>query len=332
MSKLRNTIKLPLIFLGIIQSINIQKKFLQKNITPMLQNAEVKNDGTLSQKDFVKINKYYGLAVPSILGEAFCVLRGKPMSDSERWASTSQGVITGLFDDFFDDQKLPEEQIIKMVKAPESISAETSSQQLFLDFYMKALEKASHPELIIEQLLAVFEAQNFSVEQENSDIIKDRIWEITQKKGGDSVLFYRSGFDNKTLEGEKEALFQLGALMQFENDIFDIYKDYKSKIYTIPTTIHIVYEIRKLYREQLVSFIDLSYKMHYLNKQIIQFLDIVMPVINRGFVCLDQYQKLENKNNGLFTIDSFTRKQLICDMEKPRNMLRTIAYQIKNDY
>ncbi len=332
MSKLRNSIKLPLNFLGIIQSINIQKKFLQKNITPMLQNAEVMNDGTLSQKDFVKINKYYGLAVPSILGEAFCVLRGNTMLDSERWTSTSQGVITGLFDDFFDDHKLSEEYINELVKKPESITPSSSNEKLFLDFYLKSLEQSSHPNLIIEKLLMVFEAQVCSVEQENSDIRKNRIWEITQKKGGNSVLFYRSGFDNKLVEGEKEALFQLGALMQFENDIFDIYKDYKSKIYTIPTTIHTVYEMRKLYREQLGSFIDLSYKMHYPNKQIIQFLDIVMPVINRGFVCLDQYQKLENKNNGLFTINSFTRKQLICDMEKPRNVLKTIAYQIKSDY
>jgi len=117
------------------------------------------------------------------------------MSDWEGWASTSQGVITGLFDDFFDDLKLPEEQIVDMVENPESIIPQSSNEKLFLDFYLLALQNSAHPELIKKQLLLVHHAQVASVEQENSGIDKERIWEITRLKGGDSVLFYRTAYD-----------------------------------------------------------------------------------------------------------------------------------------
>ncbi len=329
---IRNIIVLPSTFIKLLRDLQKQKKFMKHNIASLLNQAKTTNDGTLSDKDFIKINKYYGLAVPAILGEAFCVLRGSQMIDLERWVSTSQGIITGLFDDFFDDLRLPEAQIITMVENTEAITPHTSNEKLFLDFYLTALKKATHPDLIKKQLLKVHKAQVASVEQEDPNINKERIWEITKLKGGDSVLFYRTAFDNLPANGEEEALFQLGSLMQLENDIFDIYKDNQSNIFTIPTTISKIHNLRTLYGEQINHFVKLCYLMDYPKKQVEQFLDCVMPVLNRGFVCLDTYQKLENTNNGVFDVASFTRKQLICDMEKPGNFLRTIKYQVINHY
>ncbi len=329
---LQNTIQLPAIFVKLFRDLHKQKKFLKNNITQILNQASSTNDGTLTAKDFIKINKYYGLAVPAILGEAFCILRRKPMSESERWASTSQGIITGLFDDFFDDFNLPQTQIVSMIEYPENIRPSNSNVRLFLEFYLRALNDATHPDLIKQQFLLVNKAQVASIEQENTNIKKERIWEITQEKGGDSVLFYRTGFDYVLEAGEKDALYQLGSLMQLENDIFDIYKDAESRISTLPTTISQMAELRKLYEEQILLFTKLSYEMAYSKKQIERFLDRIMPVINRGFVCINQYQRLEKNNRGVFNVTDFTRKQLICDMEKPWNFVRTIKYQIRNHY
>lgn len=329
---IRNAIQLPAIFIKLFRDLQKQKKFMKHHIAPLLYHAENTNDGTLTAKDFMKINRYYGLAVPAILGEAFCTLRGKPMRDTERWVSTSQGIITGLFDDFFDDLRLPDEQVVDMVERPESIIPRSSNEKLFLDFYLIALQKAAYLELIKKQLMLVYHAQVASVEQENPTIEGARIWEITRLKGGDSVLFYRTAYDNLPAKGEEEALFQLGSLMQLENDVFDIYKDNKSEIATLPTTLSRVAELRTLYMEQMNLMIGLSYKMDYPKKQVEQFLDRVMPVINRGFVCLDKYQWLEKNNEGVFNLSSFTREQLICDMEKPGNFFSTIHYQLKNHY
>jgi len=328
---INNAIKLPLIFIRLIGDLKRQKRFMKLNIEPIIYSARINNDNTLSDKDINKINRYYGLAVPAILGELFCVLRGSGMTKSERWVSTCQGAITGLFDDFFDDIKLPEEQIVNMVNNPDSVNPISSNVGLFLEFYKIALQKAQFPRSIKKQLLLVHKAQVASVEQETSNIDASRIWEITRFKGGDSVLFYRTAFEKLPVEGEKDTLFQLGSVMQLENDIFDTYKDFKDGIATLPTTLVKVETLKELYQQQINYFIKLSYKMNYPQKNVERFLDRIMPVLNRGFVCLDRYQQLES-NNGVFDVSSFTRKQLICDMEKPSNFLKTIWYQLKSTY
>lgn len=331
-SIIRNTILIPSFFVKLRRNLKRQEVFILNNITPMLESSRIDNDGTLTPKDYSKINKYYGLAVAAILGEAFCLLRNTSMSNSERWVSSSQGVITGLFDDFFDDLRLPLADIIEMLHNPKSIIPKSSNQKLFLEFYIIALDKSNDPELIIKQFVEVYKAQVQSIEQEEFSLNKNRIWEITALKGGHSVLFYRTGFDNILEAGEHEALYQLGVVMQFENDIFDIYKDNKSNITTIPTKCDNIKKLKLRYESEIGKFIELSYNMNYKRKQILKFLDIVMPVINRGFVCIDQYQKLQKMNNGAFNIASFTRKQIICDMEKPKNILKMIYYQSVNAY
>ncbi len=329
---IKNIIQLPSIAIKLLSGLHTQKKFMEQYIAPILHKSKISNDGTLTDKDFLKINKYYGLAVPAILGEAFCILRGTKMTSSERWVCTCQGAITGLFDDFFDDLKLPEDQIIDMVNNPQTILPQSSNEKLFLEFYKIALDKAAFPILIKKQLMQVHKAQVASVEQENCNIGSERIWEITRLKGGDSVLFYRTALDNLLVSGEEEALFQLGSLMQFENDIFDIYKDFEDNIATLPTTISKINVLRNLYVDHMNKFINLCYKINYPNNQIKQFLNKVMPVLNRGFVCLDSYQKLEHSNKGSFDIKCFSRKQLICDMEKPENFLKTLQYQLSSNY
>jgi SAM-dependent methyltransferase len=178
----------------------------------------------------------------------------------------------------------------------------------------------------------VFKAQQISIEQEDSSISQSRIWEITQQKGGESVLFYRYGFKHSLKDGEEEALFQLGSLMQLENDIFDVYKDSQSGIYTLPIVADKVEEIKKIYTEQVNLFIELCYKMDYPKDNVKQFLDRIMPIVNRAYVCFKQYKKLEKRNNNVFDASKFSRKQLICDMEKLGNFLRTILYQVNSRY
>lgn len=326
-----NIIRLPIIYLRVFFAVLKQQKFLKKQISPLLNEAKSSNDGSFTSKDLYKINQYYGLNVPAILGEAFCKLRGKPMSDRERWASTSQGVITGLFDDFFDDFKLPKDLIVKMIEEPKSIRPQSSNEKLFLDFYLTTLRKAKRPELIKKHLLLVKKAQIESMEQENQGISNTRIKEITHRKGGNSIVFYRVAFDHFITKGEEEALFQLGSVMQLENDIFDIYKDLKKGISTLPTRLSKVADLRAYYTEEMNKMIDLSYKMNYPKNRIKRFLDQVIFIINIGFTCLDQLEELEN-SEGTFNSPSLSRKQLICDMEKLPNMIKSICYQIKNYY
>ena len=117
-SRFLQTLQIPF---TVVSNINRQKRFIKKNIAPLLTEAQKEADGSLDESDIKKITGYYGLAVPAILGEAFCVLRGEPMTKKERMASTCQGAMTGLGDDFFDKQRLSEQGVKDFIERPGNV-------------------------------------------------------------------------------------------------------------------------------------------------------------------------------------------------------------------
>jgi hypothetical protein len=109
----------------------MQKAFLRKNIVPEIDAVRKTMDDSLGESDFKKITHYYGLAVPAILGEGFCLLRGKQLSNRERMALTYYGAISGMFDDFFDEQQTDMEQVRRLINSPHETTPQNSHQAFF---------------------------------------------------------------------------------------------------------------------------------------------------------------------------------------------------------
>ncbi|MBS1928111.1 MAG: hypothetical protein JST95_05925, partial [Bacteroidetes bacterium] len=225
--RFKRAITLPRDLKNILNDLNTQRHFLQLHIHPITSSSMKLNDGTLDDRDIQKIYNYYGLAVPAILGEAFCLLYGKKMTERERCCSTAQGAMTGLFDDFFDKQFLDEENIKSAIE--NNIQPERSSNEiLFSLFYQKALEAAPSAALVKQRLLDVYQAQLESKKQVSGDLSYDDLLELTQKKGATSLLFYYAAFCQKEMAIENNLIAKLGGWMQLSNDIFDVYKDRES--------------------------------------------------------------------------------------------------------
>ena len=326
-----NALHTPHIVFNLLKNVKKQKLFLLKNIQPQLEAAKNTNDGSLDATDFKKITDYYGLSVPAILGEAICVLRGSEMSLKERFALTNQGAMTGLFDDFFDKHNMTDEKLKIFMEKPEALSGESSAEKLFLEFYKNAIASAESPELMINYLRKVYQAQIDSKKQASSGLTEKEILDITLNKGGVSVLFYRSVMSYPLAQKEEEALYKIGGLMQFGNDIFDVYKDNLHKIHTPMTTAKKVNDIRNQFRFVMNDSFNSFYQTGYSQKNIKSFLRLIyMSLCSRCFVCLDQLERNEISTNGLFSPNLYTRKDLICDMDTVSNKWKTISYFIKN--
>ncbi|NTW23884.1 MAG: class 1 isoprenoid biosynthesis enzyme [Lentimicrobium sp.] len=326
-----NLFKLPGLYLAFYRNLNFQQAFIRKLLLPDIQAARKVNDGSLDEKDFRKITNYYALGVPAILGEAFCSLRGKRMSEDERLALTWFGAATGLFDDFFDKRKMSEDHIRRLLSKPEEIIAESSFERLSLDFYLKALAHTADAGLLKRVLLQVFEAQILSKRQVDPAIETDEIRHITFLKGGVSILLYRSVFGECTNEEEKLMLMKTGGLGQLENDMFDVYKDSRDGIRTLATTEKNISNLRKTYTTLTKEVAGLVHNTAYPHKNKQKFLGILSLVVSKGFVCLDKLEKIERKTNNTFTPENYRREDLICDMEKPLNIFRSVHYYAKCD-
>lgn len=326
---LSSAVALPGTISQILKNISIQKKFLQQHIAPIIQTCMKTNDSSIDEKDIKKINGYYGLAVPAILGEAFCTLRGSAMTNSERLASTAQGAMTGLFDDFFDKDYLSDEAVENMIHNLGENSHKRSNQALFDIFYKTALDHVPDKKSLVHALIDVYKAQVSSKLQVNPGIAHEALLQITMHKGGSSVLFYRTAFSPAIRDAERQLIFNLGAMMQLGNDIFDVYKDRESGISTLITKTRHIDAIRQLLRNSLETYYADAYRLGYPKRNTRAFLDIIsIAVYSRCFVCLDQLEKNEQMSGGVFDVHAYSRKQLICDMDTTWNKLQSAIKHI----
>ncbi len=310
-----------------LRNIRYQQHFLRKHLGAILDAAEKSSDGSLDAADFKKIHTYYGLAVPAILGEEIAMLLGRPMSERERLALSYQGAMTGLFDDFFDKHEMSEDRLLQFVDNSDSMKGDNSSERLFLLLFRKALELSHHPAKTIHYLRRVYLAQVESLHQNRPGLSRDDIKRITIEKGGVSVLFYRSVFEKEMIENEELAFYKMGGLMQFGNDIFDVYKDSVQDIHTLMTTTKEVDQVRREFRAMQSEAFGTFFSTGYGWTNIRRFLDMVeLSLCARCYVCLDQWETLQVRNGGSFDPKKHSRAELICDLDNSGNKWRSIRY------
>lgn len=309
---------------NILRNLSEQQKFLSAQVAPILQEAQNKNDGSLNEDDFKKINRYYGLAVPAILGEAFCTLQGRKMTSRERWAATAQGAMTGLFDDFFDKDFLTDEAVKQLMNNPDADISKRSNEQLFNRFYSIALQHCADPLLLRKSLEKVFDAQVKSKAQSNGKLSTESLQSITFEKGGLSLLFYRSAFAPLLTSTEETLFYELGAAMQLCNDIFDVYKDREAGIQTMITDTRHISPVREILYQKIMHCraVQFSKAFHPLHFQ--RFFDYLsVSIFNRAMICLDQLEANQQSTGNQFNVHAYSRAQLICDMDTMKNKLRS---------
>lgn len=329
---LKNLYILPSAYHSLYRDVKRQKRFLNAVIEPEIALARKNNDGSLDEEDFGKIRSYYGFGVPAIVGEGICTLRGKPMNERERIANTYQGALTGLYDDFFDKTHLEPEEIRRMMDNPEGFEARSSLEMLFIRFLKKVHDKLYDKALFIRSFDQVFKAQLDSNKQVSGNLSMEMLQEVTFRKGGLSLLFYRSVFEHELHEGEEQALFNTGGLMQLGNDIFDVYKDDRHHIQTLLTTCEQIDNVREIFSGQMKKTLTLIREADFKNRDINAYLQKFVLGIARCFVCMDQLERLQKKTGGRFIPSEYSRKELICDMEKPRNIISSLRYFTSYDF
>ena len=322
----KNLLYFPFSAAQILSCVYRQQRFLKTEFNQTFDEYLLNSDGTLNEKDFIKIRKYYGLAVPGVLGEAFCILRGYPMSVQERISSTCQGALTGLFDDFFDDFQLPESYLRQLIDHPELVKTEKSNEKLFIYLYTRCLKEAKSAQLVKDYFHKVLDAQSLSLRQVLPETTMEEIEKTTLFKGGISVVFYRTVFQHEMNEQEEKAMYSLGSLGQLGNDIFDIYKDLKGGIRTSVTETKDIKPIRLWFNQLVDELYQNSYAMNFPKRNIEQYIRFLNIGIHRITVCLDQLEALQAQRGGVFEPKKYERKALICDMEKPRNLLKVVWY------
>jgi hypothetical protein len=252
----------------------------------------------------------------------FSTLRGKPPSTKENKCGLFLGAYTPVYDDLMDHHELSHAELTN-IKNQEGVH----SPQLLLLSYLKnnIIENIKDEERFNNCFAKLGVAQDNSTMQFDAQKLPQQTLEkIMAEKGGYATLLYRSIMDHPLKAGEEEAILQLGGALQLINDAFDIYKDHQQGIQTLLTTATDIHAISNDFDERMKSIFTLFTQLDYKPENIRKMLMQLATVLSRGKVCLQQLQLLQNDQPD-FEVKNFTRKELICDMEKSKNIKSCIA-------
>lgn len=325
---LGNLFSTPSLIYILWKNLRAQKRFLKHSIEPILTPYKNK-DNSLTEKDFKKLINHYGLGIGGFLSTLFCLLIGKDLSEKERWAITAQGAITGLFDDLTDNTANLADDIQSLFSLKEEKAQLTARESLIIKFHDIIYQNAAFPKNTEVLENHIFELQIASRAQLKPDVSIQELKQIILAKGGTAVLYFRSALSTPYTEKERQLYYLLGQTSQIGSDIFDLYKDKQEGVHTLMTKTTDVTEMYYLFGTLLSKTLRLAHQTGYPQKNIKRFNRAVSFFMNRTFVCLKSYLELQKSNNNLLVPENHSRQELVCDMEKPKNLFLSFYYYLK---
>jgi len=294
----------------------LQQQYLTSTIKPEI--AKLENDWGESLDKYLKhkIFNYYALYVPVVIGQSFARLYGRDLSAKEKRLLTLLGIVTPFFDDFFDIEKLSQEQIKDFVLHPFDAKPSTLMQKAFTEYGKEIVSTIPDKNFFYEISMHVFEAQIGSAQQEDPaiDIKTNKL--LAQQKGGYSLLFYYTAMDVPVSETVQDVVYKTGALLQLSNDIFDVYKDIQKDIYTLVRNYDDITLLKEYYREQYSALVKQAYSLPFSKKNIDAYLRRSQFLFAMTFVGLNQLISLKKRKGSQIDWKTCTRQELVCDAEK----------------
>ncbi len=152
---------------------------------------------------------------------------------------------------------------------------------------------------------------------------------IMAEKGGNSVLLFRSVLSHPLSEKEEKALYQFGCLIQFCDDIFDLWHDRQAGTVTLTSFISERGEIEllvKIFEEQVAATNLALRNTDYACVQVETALHAVHYLVSISRVCLRHYLDLKHKY-GTLPLDD--RTAIVVDMALWANRFRAVRYLLR---
>jgi hypothetical protein len=294
--------------------------FYTRNIKPIIKKWSARFPDSASDKELKRL-LFFGVFIPVMQGNGFTLLRAEKMNKKERLTMTLFATATPLFDDFFDDNFSNPEELEDFFQLRENYQPKHPKSILLFELLLAIKPLLAHPETFVEIAYQVYKAQQYAHKiQSNSSSDTNSVYIASMDKCEKSCLLFGEILNLLDVAQAKLIILQCGLLIQFTDDIFDLYMDHQNGIHTIATRTtnikeleqHFILEWDKL--KQLCQAIPEKNRKRFMNFQWFFF--------SRTIVALEHLKNIQTREN--FDITSFSRSQLVCDMAKPINFHRWV--------
>ncbi len=263
----------------------------------------------------------------STLGQMFSTLRGTPMSTTERSGFLNLSIFAPLFDDLFDQPESAEDRLLLLIEDHRRFIPDTFSERLLSQALEQIYAGISDKKSFQFHFQNVYQAQKESQLQAlETSLSQPEIRRITLEKGGHSALLYRTLLNNDPKPKEEDAFFKLGGLIQLMDDIFDTHADLQAGVQTLATSAADVGVLASEFESLMEQVWSAFWALGYSKENTGRFLSQVLVLSSRGQVCLEQFLTLQRSRENRFQPEMLSANELLCDMETPRNFLKSMSY------
>ena len=253
----------------------------------------------------------------------FATLRGKRVGRQENLCGLYLATCSALYDELLDEDMYSHEQIMESTNY---LLGEHTLKQTTLTESLRRM----HENLLLKNeyekyFSHIIKAQTESMVQlSGQDTSEDEIRRCSYEKGGYAMLTWRCAMSHPLVKGEEEAIYLMGVLLQLVDDIFDLYRDRESGEQTLVSTSTNLFAFQREYDDLIERTISLYKALDYPPENIRRMLFQMMTGLSRGAVALQQHLHLQGNELLPFDKNRYSRAELICNMERPGNLLKSL--------
>jgi hypothetical protein len=310
--------------------IYFKKKQQVKFGENLLRKLELEHNGKFDERTFKKIIFGYSIQIPAIY-DGFLGLYNRKSSQQECTNLLHYFICSSVFDNFFDRQELSDQEIYSITFDCQNFSPKTFEQRIGLAAHLYLLNKINltDKQEYLTVLKRAFDVQVASRNQFNPSISNHEIDWITREKGGCALQLCCYYLDKVNSIEEKNTWYALGEVIQFTNDLYDIYRDIQNGLETIPNRLHNISEFKTMFLSLIDHLKNEISNIPVKSNNKLPLKISLMGIAAFGIIAIEQLEKIADKNGNLPNLKTVPRKQLIVDMEKPSMLIKWVKISYK---
>lgn len=301
---------------------------VQQEGSSFLRSLEQAFDGTFSAKMSKEAIKRQGIQ-QLYINDSFAQLCGRITYREEQRRNKLYFVLSGLYDDMLDQKEASVADVDRMFRDPASFKARNFNEQVLIHVHLTLLNAVSDKKSYQALLNDMHAVQLESLQQFDPNIENDHLISIARRKGGYSLLMCRHYLELPVAKYTDDVWYHLGAVIQLSNDVFDLYKDLQEGIYTYANRATSYQAIQEVYEQEVTALRKsiVAMPVPYFKKLRFSILLSLIPAL--GLVALDNLQRLQAGSVQLPAWRNLSRKALIVDMEKPKNLFSLMVHAFR---
>jgi hypothetical protein len=294
-----------------------------------LNQLEITYQGQFEPDLIKKVAKFQSIQL-HFVANTFSGLFNRNNNKAEVERNIQYFLMTVLYDELIDENKLDESMLNEMFYQPEKATPNNFKERVLIAMHLKLLEQVTDKKNYRDTIEKVHLAQKDSAKQFKKETSIEDIIDITKRKGGYSLLMCRHYLTDPVNENIDACWYALGGLIQMTNDLYDSYKDTKEGIYTFVNKQQELAHIEMIYMDQKRLLNNSISKLPVTTNTKLKFAIKISIIPAFGDIAIQQLKGINNNSNTLPNFNQIPRKSLIIDMEKMVNRYRLIKFAYKN--